>query len=147
MADNEKRSNTPLYLLLGLAGLMVAAAVWVFFSVARDSKSDGKFLSLSAQQSLISQSVVRAADGAVAGSTDAFTQLSNNRDQFDNTINLMGNGDPQTLMPPATGEVQSELSVLQNQWGQVRSALQVILSAKDNLVNANQAAAGVRQTM
>jgi len=147
MADNEKRSNTPLYLLLTLAVLMVAAAVWVFFSVARDSNHDGKFLSLSAQQSLISQSVVRSADNAVAGSTDAFTQLSNSRDQFDNTINLMGNGDPQTLMPPATGEVQSELSVLQNQWSQARSSLQVILSAKDNLVNANQAAAGVRQTM
>ena len=147
MADNEKRSNTPLYLLLTLAVLMVGAAVWVFFTVARDSTHDSKFLSLSAQQSLISQSVVRAADSAVAGSTDAFTQLSNSRDQFDNTINLMGNGDPQTLMPPATGEVQSELSVLQNQWGQARSAVQVILSAKDNLVNANQAAAGVRQTM
>ena len=147
MADNEKRSNTPLYLLLTLAVLMVGAAVWVFFAVARDSTHDSKFLSLSAQQSLISQSVVRAADKAVAGTTDAFTQLSNSRDQFDNTINLMGNGDPQTLMPPATGEVQSELSVLQNQWSQARSALQVILSAKDNLVNASQAAAGVRQTM
>ena len=58
MADNEKRSNTPLYLLLALAGLMVAAAVYDFFTVARDSTYDAKFLSLSAQQSLISQSVV-----------------------------------------------------------------------------------------
>ena len=103
---------------------MVAGAVYDFFTVARDSTHDAKFLSLSAQQSLISQSVVRSADDAVAGNTDAFQQLSNASDQFDNTISLMGNGDPQTLMPAATGEVQSELSVLQNQWGQVRSALQ-----------------------
>ncbi|HEX2668638.1 MAG TPA: methyl-accepting chemotaxis protein [Gammaproteobacteria bacterium] len=147
MADNEKRSNTPLYLLLFLAAIMVAAAVYDFVVVARDSTRDTQFLRLSAQQSLISQSVVRSADEAVAGNQDAFTQLSNGRDQFDNTITLMGNGDPQTLMPAATGEVLSELSVLQNQWGQVRAALQVILSAKDQLTNANQAANGIRQTM
>jgi twitching motility protein PilJ len=147
MADNEKRSNTPLYVLLGLALVMVGTAVWVFFTVARDSTHDAKFLGLSAQQSLISQSVVRSADNAVAGNQDAFQQLSNASDQFDNTISLMGNGDPQTLMPPATGEVQSELSVLQTQWGQVRSALKVILTNKDSISVASQAANGVRQTM
>ena len=147
MADNEKRSNTTLYLLLGLAVLMVAAAVYDFVVVARDSTHDSKFLSLSAQQSLISQSVVRSADDAIAGSQDAFTQLSNSRDQFDNTISLMGNGDPQTLMPAASGEVLSELSVLQTQWGQVRPALQVILTSKDSISVANQAAAGIRQSM
>ncbi len=147
MADNEKRSNTTLYLLLGLAVIMVAAAVYDFVVVARDSTHDSKFLSLSAQQALISQSIVRSADEAVAGNQDAFTQLSNARDQFDNTINLMGNGDPQTLMPAASGEVLSELSVLQSQWSQARSALQVILSAKDQLINANAAANGIRTNM
>src|ERR1051325_7829680 len=147
MADNEKRSNTTLYLLLGLAVIMVAAAVYDFVVVARDSTHDSKFLSLSAQQSLISQSIVRSADDAVAGNQDAFTQLSNSRDQFDNSISLMGNGDPQTLMPPASGEVLSELAVLQNQWGQMRSSLQVILTNKDSISVANQAANGIRQTM
>jgi twitching motility protein PilJ len=147
MADNEKRSNTPLYLLLGLAIVMVGFAVYDFVVVARDSTYDTKFQSLSAQQSLISQSVVRSADDAVAGNADAFTQLSNASDQFDNTISLMGNGDPQTLMPAASGEVQSELSVLQTQWAQVRTALKVILTNKDSIAVASQAAAGVRQTM
>src|SRR6267142_1135960 len=147
MADNEKRSNSALYALLILAGLMVLAAVWDFVLVARSSTHDAEFLSLSAQQSLISQSIVRSADLAVAGNQDAFQQLANSRDQFDRSITLMGEGDPQTLMPPASGEVLSEVQVLQSQWAQVSSALKILLSAHDQLLVANQSATAIRQSM
>ncbi len=147
MADNEKRSNTALVLLLALFALSLAGAVWNFVNVGLNAGRDKEFLGLSAQQSLISQSVVRAADEAVAGNSDAFQQLLNGRDQFDNSISLMGNGDPQTLMPAASGEVLSEVQVLQTQWGQVRTSLQTILAAHDSILVANQAAASIRQTM
>src|SRR5579859_3784055 len=147
MADNEKRSNTALVLLLVLFTLSLAGAVWNFVEVGLWSGRDKEFLGLSAQQSLISQSIVRASDQAVAGNTDAFQQLLNARDQFDNSISLMGNGDPQTLMPAASGEVLSEVQVLQSQWGQVRTSLQTILAAHDSIMVANQAAASIRQTM
>src|SRR5690242_5700840 len=143
MADNEKRSNTALVVLLVLFLLCMAGAVWNFLQVGLNSSRDKEFLGLSAQQSLISQSLVRAADQAMAGSTDAFQQLLNGRDQFDTSINLMGNGDPQTLMPAASGEVLSEVNVLQSQWGTVRGAVQVILSAHDSVLVANQAATSI----
>ncbi|HET7174791.1 MAG TPA: type IV pili methyl-accepting chemotaxis transducer N-terminal domain-containing protein, partial [Gammaproteobacteria bacterium] len=116
MADNEKRSNTALVVLLALFTLSLAGAVWNSVQVGMFATRDKEFRGLSAQQALISQSVVGSADQAVAGSQEAFQQLANARDQFDNSINLMGNGDPQTLMPAATGEVLSELTVLQSQW-------------------------------
>ncbi|MGE5625081.1 MAG: methyl-accepting chemotaxis protein [Bacillota bacterium] len=147
MADNEKRSNTPLVVLLLLFASSLGLAVWNSVQVGLYATRDKEFRNLASQQSLISQSVVRAADEAVAGNQDAFQQLANSRDQFDNSINLMGNGDPQTLMPAATGEVLSELNVLQSQWSQVKTALQTVLSAKDQLLVANQSAAGIRQTM
>ena len=147
MADNEKRSNSALYVLLTLFALSLGFAVWNFVQVGLNSGRDKEFLGLSAQQSLISQSVVRAADQALAGNSDAFQQLLNGRDQFDNSISLMGNGDPQTLMPAASGEVLSEVQVLQSQWSQVRTSLQVILAAHDSILVANQAATSIRQTM
>src|SRR5215469_14868610 len=147
MADNEKRSNTALVVLLLLFAASLGLAVWNSVQVGMYASRDKEFRNLSAQQSLISQSVVRAADEAVAGNQDAFQQLANSRDQFDNSINLMGNGDPQTLMPAASGEVLSEVQVLQNQWGQVRTSLQTILTAHDSIMVANQAAASIRQTM
>jgi len=147
MADNEKRSNTALVVLLLLFAASLGLAVWNSVQVGMYASRDKEFRNLSAQQSLISQSVVRAADEAVAGNQDAFQQLANSRDQFDNSINLMGNGDPQTLMPAASGEVLSELNVLQSQWSQVKGSVQTILSAKDQLLVASQAANGIRQTM
>src|SRR5579863_6074835 len=147
MADTEKRSNKALVVLLLLVAAFVGFAVVDFVEVGVYSNRDQEFLKLSAQQSLISQSMVRYADLAVTGNQDAFQQLLNARDEFDTSINLMGNGDPQTLMPAASGEVLSEVNVLQSQWGTVRGAVQVILSAHDSVLVANQAATSIRQTM
>src|SRR5690242_6967785 len=124
MADNEKRSNTALFFLLALFALSLGAAVWNFVQVGLNSSRDQEFRGLSSQQALLSQTLVQAADQAVAGDQNAFQQLANARDQFDRSIQLMGEGDPQTLMPAATGEVLSEVQVLQGQWNQVRTALQ-----------------------
>ena len=134
-------------MLLALFLVCVVVAIWDFVQVGVWSGRDKQFLGLSAQQSLNSQSIVRAADEALAGNTDAFQQLLNGRDQFDNSISLMGNGDPQTLMPAASGEVLSEVNVLQSQWGTVRASLQTILVAHDSILVANQAAGSIRQTM
>ena len=147
MADTEKRSNKALVALLVLFVVCVGLAAWNFVQVGLYSSRDKEFRQLSAEQQLISQSIVRSADLAVAGNQDAFQQLLNARDQFDNSINLMGNGDPQTLMPAASGEVLSEVQVLQTQWTPVRNALQTILAAHDSILVANQAVAGVRQAV
>lgn len=147
MADTQKRSNKALYVLLVLAAVFIGLAIWNFVQVSRFSTQDNEFLSLSAQQAVLSQSIVRAADQALAGKNDAFQSLLNARDQFDRSINLMGNGDSQTLMPAATGEVLSEVNVLQSQWNQVRTAAQTILAAHDTILVANQSAGGIRQTM
>ena len=147
MADTEKRSNNALVALLVLFVVCVGLAAWNFVEVGLWSSRDKEFRQLSAEQQLISQSIVRSADLAVAGNADAFQGLLNARDQFDNSINLMGNGDPQTLMPAASGEVLSEVQVLQTQWTPVRNALQTVLAAHDSILVANQAAVGVRQVM
>src|SRR5690242_12931019 len=119
MADTQKRSNKALYVLLVLAAAFIGLAIWNFVQVSRFSTQDNEFLSLSAQQAVLSQSIVRAADQSVAGKNDAFQDLLNARVQYDRSINLMGNGDPQSLMPAASGEVLSEVNVLQSQWNQV----------------------------
>ena len=147
MAETQKRSNKALYALLVLAGIFIALAAWDFVTVARNASHDNEFLVLSAQQSLLSQSIVRAADQAVAGKNEAFQDLLTAREQFDSSINIMTNGDPQTRMPAASGEVLSEVQVLQGQWNQVRGAVQNTLAAHDSILVANQAAAGIRQTM
>ncbi len=147
MAEIQKRSNKALYLLLILALILIGLAVWDLVAVARNSSHDNEFLSLNAQQSLLSQTLAQSADQAVAGKDDAFQALLTARDQFDSSINLMGNGDPRTLMPAAGGEILSEVNVLQGQWNQARTAVQTILGAHDSILVANQAAAGINQIM
>ena len=79
MADTQKRSNKALYLLLVLAATFIGLAIWNFVRVSQYSTQDNEFLSLSAQQAVLSQSIVRAADQAVAGKNDAFQTLLNHR--------------------------------------------------------------------
>jgi twitching motility protein PilJ len=147
MAEIHKRSNKALYVLLVLAIFSIGAAIYDLVAVARNSAHDSEFLSLNAQQSLLSQTLADSSDQAVAGNSDAFKNLLTDRDQFDKSINLMTSGDPKTLMPAASGEILSEVNVLQGQWNQVRTAVQTITSAHDSIVVANQAAAGINQSM
>jgi len=147
MAEIQKRSNKALYLLLILALVVIALAIADMVAVTRSSTNDNEFLSLNAQQSLFSQTLARSSDQAVAGNNDAFQDLLNTRDKFDTSINLMINGDPKTLMPAASGEILSEVNVLQGQWNQARTAVQTILSSHDSILVANQAAAGINQAM
>ncbi len=147
MAEMQKRSNKALYLLLILALILIALAVVDIFEVGRYSAHDNEFLSLAAQQSLLSQRMVYSADQAVAGKSQAFQDLLSAREEFDRSIKRMGNGDPRTLMPAAQGDVLSEVNVLRGQWGQVRAAVQTILTAHTSITAANQAAAGINQTM
>ncbi|MDE2090391.1 MAG: type IV pili methyl-accepting chemotaxis transducer N-terminal domain-containing protein [Gammaproteobacteria bacterium] len=147
MAEIQKRSNRALYLLLILAFMLIGLAIWDLVAVASNSTRDSEFLSLNAQQSLISQTLARSSELAVAGNDDAFKDLRKASDQFDTSMKLMVSGDPKTLMPAATGEILSELNVLQGQWAQARTAAQTILSAHDSILAANQAAAGINQAM
>ncbi|HVA54871.1 MAG TPA: type IV pili methyl-accepting chemotaxis transducer N-terminal domain-containing protein, partial [Gammaproteobacteria bacterium] len=147
MAEIHKRSNKALYLLLILALILIGLAVWDLLAVASNSSHDNQFLSLNAQQSLFSQTLAHSSDQGVAGNNDAFQDLLNTRDKFDTSINLMIHGDPKTMMPAASGEILSEVNVLQGQWNQVRTAVQTILSAHDSILVANQAAAGINQVM
>ncbi|MGB9429628.1 MAG: methyl-accepting chemotaxis protein [Gammaproteobacteria bacterium] len=147
MAVTQKRSNKALYLLLILALILIGLAVWDLVVATRNSVRDAEFTSLASQQSLLSQTVARAADRAVAGDNNAFQDLLNARDQFDSSLNSMANGDPKTQMPAASGDVLSEVNVLQGQWNKARDAVQIILAAHDSILTANQAAAGINQTM
>ncbi|MGH8398096.1 MAG: methyl-accepting chemotaxis protein [Gammaproteobacteria bacterium] len=147
MAVTQKRSNKSLYLLLILALILIGLAVWDQIVVTRNSANDSEFLSLASKQSLLSQTLTRSADQAVAGNNDAFKDLLNARQQFDDSIALMSNGDAKTQMPAASGELLSEINVLQGQWNQTRTAVQTILAAHDSILTATQAAAGINQAM
>ncbi len=147
MAEIQKRSNKALYVLLLLAILLIGSAIWDLVKVAGFSTNDNEFLSLNAQQSLLSQTLANSADQAVSGSADAFQALRKASSQFDNSISLMTNGDPKSFMPAASGDMLSELKVLQGQWNKARTAAQTIIGAHDSIMAANQAATGINQGM
>ncbi len=134
------KSNKLLGLLLLIAlGLVVTAAVDLFF-VTQNASHDDEFLGYAAQQALFSQSISKNADEALRGNLDAFKSLLNAREQMDRTLNRMAGGNPDTLLPPATGPVLSEVQLLQNTWDDAKKSTQTILDARDSLIIANKAA-------
>ena len=147
MAVTQKRSYKALYLLLILALISIGLAVWDTVMVGRDTAQDVEFTALITRQSMLSQSLTQAADQAVAGNHDAFQDLLDTRQQFDSVIGNLQNGDPQSGLPAASGDVLSEVNVLQQQWKQARTSLGTILAAHDAIVSASQAAAAINQNM
>ena len=147
MAVTRKRSYKALYLLLILALILIALAVWDMVMVGRNSTQDARFTALITRQSMMSQSLVQTADQAVAGSHSAFQDLLDMRQQFDTGIGELQNGNPQTGLPAASGDTLSEVNVLQQQWKKARAALEVILANHDAILTANQASAAANQNM
>src|SRR5690606_9774610 len=127
--------------------IMVAGAVTNFFFFTRYAVQDKAFLDYTAEQALLSQSLAKnAALAAGSGVRDAFGEMATGRDRFDRTLGFILQGDAPRL-PAATGNVRSEVELLQNVWSPVRDAVSTITNGRDSVLVSHQALATVRDAM
>ncbi|MGH8279517.1 MAG: methyl-accepting chemotaxis protein [Gammaproteobacteria bacterium] len=134
-----------MYVLLVLALILIGAAVWDMVMTGRNAAQDIGFLNLNSQQAALSQTLVRAADQALAGSSNAFQDLQNADQEFDVVLNRLLQGNADSGLPPASGSLGSEATVLQGQWAKARPAVQAILSERSSVLAAAPAANAIQQ--
>lgn len=144
---NTARGTLLTYVIGVLALICTIAAAADFFFVAQNSKYDTEFFAQSTTAAVQSQALPENARRALAGDADAFGALAGGAQDMAQALALMSNGDPDTLMPAASGQVGANVALLQQHWSSARPAAQTIAGAKDSTLVAVQAAAAVRRDM
>lgn len=148
MAKPRSSANNVVTAILGvLLFICVVATAVDFYFVYQNSAADSEFLSLTSTAALESQVIPNEASRALHGNKGAFQSLVNAQAGMDNAIDLMGNGDPGTLMPGATGQVAANVTLLQQHWSKASAAVDTITKSKDSILVANQAASAVIKQM
>lgn len=147
MAAMQRRSNKALYVLLVLALILIGLAVWDMVMTGSNSARDVGFLGVNSQQAALSQTLTNAADQALAGNNNGFRDLQSANLEFDASVTKLVKGDSQTGLPPASGGVRSEATVLQGQWAKARPAVQAILAARASVLSAAPAIDTIQQGM
>jgi len=134
--------------VVGLLALVcIVAAAADFFFVAQYSVYDTEFLDQASTVAVQSQALPNQARAALNGDRQAFGNLASGSRQMSSALSVLGSGDPQTLMPAASGMVASSLSLLQQQWSTVSKATQTLTQARTSVLVSVQSADAVRQGM
>lgn len=137
------KSSTPqvasskyMFLLFMLVITIILIAVTLVV-LERQDRINNAYLGLTAEQRLLSRSVVTQAIEASQGSAEAFTRLGKTRDRFDAILGIQKNGDPQADLPPSPNEIMPFVDRLEAQWRHVRSGVDVILAGRDPVLSVS----------
>lgn len=126
-----------LYLLVGLVTSIVLMAV-VLAYVEQQDQYDAERMGYTSEQRVLSQRIVKYALEAASGKEVAFDQLRLQRDRFAETMKLLRDGNPETGLPPSPPESIQALQVLETRWNEFRDNADIILDAKDAVLEVRQ---------
>ncbi|HET6654666.1 MAG TPA: methyl-accepting chemotaxis protein [Gammaproteobacteria bacterium] len=127
-----------------VVALVIVASIAMAIAVADIALSvftgtfDGEFRGYAAEQALYSQSIAADANLAMKGDKDAFKRLFNARKRVDQSLSMMLNGNPSTLMPGAKGDALAEVKLIRGTWEGARKSIARILDERDAILLANQ---------
>jgi twitching motility protein PilJ len=127
------------------AGLAVLALLLLLANVLwgnRVNEQERTAVSKATDVQVWSQQIATFAREAAGGNSDAFNELKATRDDIENSINALKNGDPATSMQgyadaPIVGE---QITKLADSWAPIRTAVDTILGRQDLVIDMTQTA-------
>jgi twitching motility protein PilJ len=132
----EERATRRLVRGLALLGILLfACAAGVVVMLARDAASEARQLALAGDVLMHTQRLAKAAPGATQGIPDQMDELVESRDQVNQDLTLLGNGDPVTSMAPTGGAIAPFLQVLRERWQTSYVAASAIAASRKALVD------------
>ncbi len=134
--------------IMGLLALVcIVGAAADFFFVAQYSVYDAEFFGQASTVAVQTQALPNLARDALDGKSQAFGDMAAGAQRMSAALALIGTGDPQTLMPAASGAVATSLSLLQQQWQTASKQVRTIDQARTSVLVSVQAASAVRTQM
>ncbi len=121
-------------LLLVCTGLMVATFVYV----AIQDRHDREYTSLAGEQRVLSQQIAKSALEASTGKKDGYAQLKKFHDRFDETMDMLKNGNKDTGLPPSGAAVAGNLDAVGLGWKEVKGQIKTIFTSKELLLSLRE---------
>ena len=141
------RANLAVSILGGLFGLFLITMVVLGVLGARHARFDTESFALSSEQRLLSQQIAASALAAASGSSEASLRLASFNRRFEQTLDLLENGNPDTGLPAADQEIAESLAVVRGRWTDISTALETILAARDTIVTVREIGTQINETV
>lgn len=137
------------YFFIGI--LLVLSIVLMFLNfwyVSVQDENDKRYISVAGELRILSQSIAKYASNAADGVQDAFELLRNRKEQFDNDLDILNNGNPKKGLPPTPIEIrQRELLRLEETWRPLREKVDTILTRQNALLELHQLSTNLSKTI
>lgn len=148
IASNSKFAADTGLLALGAALLvLLLSAVATFFYVGTHASYDKEYINLAGEQRVLSQGIVKNAAEAASANVTAFKLLRQTRDQFENNMNLLHNGNPETGTPGTPEEMQASLAAVDAVWKEFGKNADTVLRAEGTIRMLSEFVAAINETM
>ncbi|MDT8383591.1 MAG: methyl-accepting chemotaxis protein [Gammaproteobacteria bacterium] len=148
IASNSKfAADTGLLALGALLLVLLLSAVATFFYVGTHATYDKEYISLAGEQRVLSQGIVKNAAEAASANVTAFKLLRQTRDQFENNLNLLRNGNPETGTPGAPEEIQASLMAVDTLWAEFGKNADTVLNAEGTIRMLSEFVGAINETM
>jgi twitching motility protein PilJ len=132
MASSKKsRIWVPVFFFLVLGSVTIAAGILIATTIW--SGSDQEFTGYTHEQATLAQAMAKDAHAARLGDRDAFSRLVRARDRMDSIGRLILGGNQDSALGPAEGSVLSEAQLTDQQWQQLKPAVNIVLDTRDTI--------------
>ena len=123
-------ASTTSVAILVLLVLSIIITFAIFWGVGRQTQLGKDYITLTAEQQLLSRSIVSQAFEASQGAEDAFVRLQESRDRFDETLDRQKN----LSLPSA---ILASVNALEAQWQPVRNNIGIILNGRQAVLSVS----------
>jgi len=147
-APTSKLAADKSIIVLGaLLTLSILAAFVIFNFVATNTKHDKEYINLSGEQRVLSQSIVKDAVEASSANVEAFKQLKLSRNMFEQNLNYLRDGNPETGLPSSPEAVTEQLDAVSKLWNEFGTNADTILQAEGTIRMLSEFVGAVNETM
>ncbi|MCI0505429.1 MAG: methyl-accepting chemotaxis protein [Gammaproteobacteria bacterium] len=140
-------ADKSLFVLGSLLTLSILAAFFIFNIVATNTVHDKQYINLSGEQRVLSQSIVKDAVEASSANVEAFKQLKLSRNLFEQNLNHLRDGNPETGLPPSPDNVTEQLDAVSKLWNEFGTNADTILQAEGTIRMLSEFVGAVNETM
>jgi twitching motility protein PilJ len=147
-AFTSKLSVDKIQLVIGAALLAsLVALAYITAQVATYSTHDKEYISLAGEQRVLSQSIVKDAVEASSANVEAFKNLKQGRNAFEDILNKLTMGNTDTGLPAAPESIQADLMEVTKQWNEFKGNADTILEAEGTIRMLSEFVGAVNETM
>ena len=148
IASTSKLTTDKSLVVIGaLLTVSILAAFGIFNYVATNTAHDKQYINLTGEERVLSQSIVKDAVEASSANVEAFKQLKLTRNMFEQNLNFLRDGNPETGLPPSPESVAEQLDAVSKLWNEFGTNADTILQAEGTIRMLSEFVGAVNETM